>query len=49
VLSSVLVLGEDLGGATLAGGAAILAGLWLVQRPGSVKASRFSARALQTD
>jgi drug/metabolite transporter (DMT)-like permease len=33
VLSSVVVLGEDLGPGTLVGGATILAGLWLVQRP----------------
>lgn len=33
VLSSVVVLGEDVGLGTAVGGAAILGGLWLVQRP----------------
>ena len=49
VLSSMLVLGEEVGGATLAGGVAILAGLWLVQRPAAVETSRISPRPLQTD
>jgi drug/metabolite transporter (DMT)-like permease len=33
VLGSVLVLGESLGAGTVVGGIAILAGLWLVQKP----------------
>jgi drug/metabolite transporter (DMT)-like permease len=33
VLGSVLVLGETIGAGTLVGGIAILAGLWLVQKP----------------
>ncbi len=36
VLGSVLVLGESIGAGTIVGGVAILAGLWLVQKP-SVK------------
>ena len=36
VLGSVLVLGESIGAGTVVGGVAILAGLWLVQKP-SVK------------
>jgi len=33
VIGSVLVLGESIGAGTLVGGIAILAGLWLVQKP----------------
>ena len=33
VLGSVLVLGESIGAGTIVGGLAILAGLWLVQKP----------------
>jgi drug/metabolite transporter (DMT)-like permease len=47
VLSSVVVLGEDLGVGTIAGGVAIMAGLWLVQRPAAVHPGRLSARALR--
>jgi O-acetylserine/cysteine efflux transporter len=34
VLSSVLLLGERIGPLTLAGGAIVLVGLWLVEHPG---------------
>jgi drug/metabolite transporter (DMT)-like permease len=37
VLGSVLVLGESIGAGTLVGGIAILAGLWLVQKPATAK------------
>jgi drug/metabolite transporter (DMT)-like permease len=37
VLGSVLVLGESIGAGTLVGGIAILAGLWLVQKPAPAK------------
>lgn len=41
VLSSVLVLDEALGIGTLVGGAAIMAGLWLVERPAALDPGRF--------
>jgi drug/metabolite transporter (DMT)-like permease len=51
VLSSVFILGESVGAGTLVGGIAILAGLWLVQRPSSdsLIPSRFRSRLLQVD
>jgi drug/metabolite transporter (DMT)-like permease len=33
VLSSVVLLGEELGVGLVVGGAAIVGGLWLIQRP----------------
>jgi drug/metabolite transporter (DMT)-like permease len=51
VLGSVLILDESIGAGTFVGGVAILAGLWLVQQPGSgsLIPSRFRARSLQVD
>ena len=37
VLGSVLVLGESIGPGTVVGGLAILAGLWLIQKPSPVR------------
>jgi drug/metabolite transporter (DMT)-like permease len=51
VVASVLILDESIGAGTFVGGVAILAGLWLVQRPSasSLIPSRFRARSLQVD
>ena len=49
VLSSVILLDEELGFGTLAGGVAIMSGLWLVERRQVTDAARVSARALQID
>jgi drug/metabolite transporter (DMT)-like permease len=35
VLSSVVILGEELGPNTVVGAIAVIAGLWLIQRPSS--------------
>lgn len=40
VVSSVIMLGECLSASTIAGGALVLVGLWLVQRQPAVPAAR---------
>src|SRR5262245_61039521 len=45
VLGSVLVLGESVGAGTLVGGVAILAGLWLVQKPSSAREPKPAPKA----
>jgi drug/metabolite transporter (DMT)-like permease len=45
VLSSVALLGEELGPLTLVGGAVVLIGLWLVERPGSAPAAAATTEA----
>ena len=35
MLSSVVILGEELGPNTVVGAVAVIAGLWLIQRPSS--------------
>lgn len=49
VLGSVLVLGESIGAGTVVGGVAILAGLWLVQRPVAQPKAAPAGRSLLAD
>jgi drug/metabolite transporter (DMT)-like permease len=49
VLGSVLVLGESIGAGTVVGGVAILAGLWLVQRPSEQPRAAPAGRGLVAD
>jgi drug/metabolite transporter (DMT)-like permease len=47
VLFSVLILNEDLGPNSVVGTAAVIAGLWLIQRPAAAQHSRGAATARQ--
>lgn len=48
VIGSMLILGEELAATTFAGGAAIVLGLWLVQRPERPAAAPAEARGLRS-